>query len=193
MSGSSPQSDSVRRTVHAILGVARGRTQAIGLFGATRQSFIASLIPLAVVPVLNSLISQRHPTLSRLILDLLTSVTALLVPPVVSHALAQLWGREAEWLRFATAFNWCQLGLLVVAMAALFAIATATGPEAAMLVIGVIGIYALWMHWFLARHALVITTKRAVLLVLAVHAATTVMVLIPKVVAVLLRGPVTAP
>lgn len=176
-----------------MLGVARGRIPAIGLFGATRQSFIASLIPLAIVPVLNSLISQRQPSLSRLILDLLTSVTALLVPPVVTHALAERWGRDTAWLRFATAFNWCQLGLLVIAMAALFVIATATGPEAAMLVIGVIGIYALWMHWFLARHALGITPKQAVLLVLAVHATTTIAVLIPKVLAALLRGPVATP
>lgn len=191
MSGSSPQLDGLRRTVSAVLGVALGRVEAIGRFGATRQAFIASLIPLAVVPVLNSLISQRQPSLSRLLLDLLTSVTALLVPPVVTHALAVLWGRETAWLRFAIAFNWCQFGLLVIAMAALFAIAAVIGAEASVIIIGVIGLYALWLHWFLARHGLGISAKRAVLLVLAVHAATTLVVMIPRVMAAAMRGPVS--
>jgi len=113
------------------------------------------------------------------------------VPPVVTHALASIWGREAAWLRFATAFNWCQLGLLVVAMAALFLMVTIAGAEAAVLVIGVIGIYALWMHWFLARHGLGVSPKRAALVVLAVHAATTLVVMIPRVIAAMMRGPVS--
>ena len=40
--------------------------------------------------------------------DLLATLCALLAPPVLSFEVARLWGREAAWLRFATAFNWCQ-------------------------------------------------------------------------------------
>ena len=32
----------------------------------------------------------------------------MLAPAAVSHALARWWGREARWLRYAIAFNWCQ-------------------------------------------------------------------------------------
>ena len=44
MSGAPPgQAASVRETIRAILGIARGRPEALRLFGDTPQAFIASL------------------------------------------------------------------------------------------------------------------------------------------------------
>ncbi len=191
MSGSA--NNTAARTIRAIIGVARGRPEALGLFVATPQAFITSLIPLIVVPVLNGLLTQRQPTLFRIIVDLLTSVAALLVPPVLTHAIASRWGREAYWLRFAVAFNWCQLGLLLAAMGGLLLLTSMAGADMAIMVVGVIGIYALWLHWFLARHGLDLPPARAVMLVLAVHAATTLVVLVPRLISAILRAPAAVP
>ena len=191
MSGSA--NNTTAMTIRAVLGVARGRPEALRLFIATPQAFITSLIPLIIVPVLNGLLTQRQPTLFRLIVDLLTSIAALLVPPVLTHAIASRWGREAYWLRFAVAFNWCQLGLLLAAMGGLLLLTSMAGPDMAILVVGVIGIYAIWLHWFLARHGLGLPPARAVMLVLAVHAATTLVVLVPRLISAILRAPAAVP
>lgn len=190
---SEPRNSQAVMTMRAVLGVAVGRADALGLFLVTPRAFIASLLPLVIVPVLNGLITHRSPTVARLVLDLLTSVAALLVPPVLTHALAVLWGREPYWLRFAIAFNWCQLGLLLAAMTGLFVVMIAGGGDLAILLIGVLGIYALWLHWFLARHALGLPPARSAMLVLGVHAATTLVVLVPRVVAAILRAPAAVP
>lgn len=184
----SPSSTGPRRsTMRAVLAVGMGRAEAIGWFSATRDGFIRSLVPLIVVPFLNGLISGRIPSVTRLITDLLTSIAALLVPPVVTHMLAERWGRGGAWLRFAVAFNWCQFGLLMVAVTGLFAVTALGAGDMIIMIVGVIGIYALWLHWFVARHGLGITSGRAVLLVLAVHAATTLVVLVPRVIAAIMR------
>jgi hypothetical protein len=189
MSGTQPEPDlSVRNTVRAILGVAMGRPAALWLFGNTRQAFLASLLPLIVVPLFSSVMSQRDPSLYRLLLEALASVSALLVPPVLTHFLARAWGREDAWLRFATAFNWCQFALLLVAMIGLFLIGGAGGRDAAVIVVGLLGFYALWLHWFLARHGLGIQAGRAAMLVLSVHVATSLVVLIPRVLSAMLRA-----
>jgi hypothetical protein len=112
----------------------------------------------------------------------------LLVAPVVTHALARAWGREAGWLRMATAFNWCQFALLVVMMIGLFLIGAIIGRGGALMILAGLGFYALWLHWFLARHALGISASRAIGLVLSIHLATSLIVLGPRFVATIIRS-----
>ena len=189
MSGAPPgQGASVRETIRAILGIARGRPEALRLFGNTPQAFIASLMPLIVVPLLSSLLSSRETSMGQFLAETTASVAALLVPPVLTHALARAWGREDAWLRFATAFNWCQFAMLLAAMVGLFVIGGAGGRDAAVVIVGLLGFYALWLHWFLTRHGLGVSGGRAVMLVLSVHVATTLVVLVPRFVAAMLRG-----
>lgn len=89
---------------------------------------------------------------------------------------------------FATAFNWCQFGLLMGAMVGLFVIGAIGGREAAMMVIGALGLYALWLHWFLARHGLGLTGAQAATLVFLVHFSTSLVVLVPRLFAASMRG-----
>ena len=44
---------------------------------------------------------------------MLGGLVALLAPPVLSEAMARLLGREREWLRYATAFNWSRWAMLL--------------------------------------------------------------------------------
>jgi hypothetical protein len=119
---------------------------------------------------------------------LLATIAVVLAPSVLSFELARLWGRQARWLRFATAFNWCQWLLPILASVLLLVLGMllrAGLPENVMtgaLMFG-LGGYALWLHWFLARHGLALSGLRAALLVLAVNFGTALLVLAPRLLA----------
>jgi hypothetical protein len=88
------------------------------------------------------------------------------------------------WLQFATAFNWCEWTLPLLACVAMvplsLAIAVGLDENAASLVlVGCLGFYGLWLHWFLARKALGLSVFRAVLMVLLVNLATVMAVMAP--------------
>ena len=109
-------------------------------------------------------------------------------PELDDACLPALWRREALWLRFATAFNWCQwlLPLLGIALMLLFGMASAVGlPQhsAGILLVLCLGAYGLWLHWFLARHGLQLSGLRAALLVATVNLGTALLVLAPRLLA----------
>jgi hypothetical protein len=113
------------------------------------------------------------------------------MPAVLSFELARLWKRQEAWLRFATAFNWCEWILPVVACLVMLplslAIAAGMDETAASLVLaGTLAGYGLWLHWFLARKALGLSALRAVTLVILVNLATVATVMGPRLVAKLL-------
>jgi len=194
MSGRAPhQRGAGLAILTAVLRVARGRKDGIPLFGNSVQAFLTSLAPLIAFPLVGALLMLvRGAGGARPLADLLATACALLAPPVLSYQFARVWQREAAWPRFATAFNWCQWALPVVAMLILlltgFATAAGMSNRAAgiMLVLGLAG-YGLWLHWFLARHALSLSAARAALLVLGVNVGTVAVVLGPRLVAGLAR------
>ena len=118
--------------------------------------------------------------------DLLATICAVLAPAVLSHALARWWSREAPWLRFITAFNWCQwiipiaaiLVLLFVTIAIRLGLSTNAG---ALLAMALLGGYGLWLHFFLARRGLDVSRIRAMLLVIVVNFGTVLLVIVPRV------------
>lgn len=113
------------------------------------------------------------------------TLCALLTPAVVSYELARIWKRADEWLRFATAFNWCEWILPVLACLIMLPLGVAislglTEDVASPLLLGCLGIYGLWLHWFLARNALALSRFRAVVLVFLVNLGTAAVVLGPR-------------
>lgn len=172
-----------------LLGVgrlARGRADGLAQFGNTPQAFLTSLAPLIAFPLVGGALLLANggglPALS----DLLATFCALLTPPVLSWWFARLWRREALWPRFATAFNWCQWAIPVMASVLLvvLGILMAAGlPNRVAGVIAVFGLvsYGLWLHWFLARRGLDLSAGRAVLLVLCLNLGTVALVLGPRV------------
>ncbi|MBV9250016.1 MAG: hypothetical protein JO227_12330 [Acetobacteraceae bacterium] len=165
--------------------IAGGRANGIAQFGNTPQAFLGSLAPLIAFPLVGSALLIAGGGSWSILLDLLAAFCALLAPPVLSYELARLWSRQAMWPRFATAFNWCQWLLPVLAFALLIVLSVlmAAGfPQQAaapVLVLALAG-YGLWLHWFLARHGLNLSWLRAGVLVVCVNAGTVLLILGPR-------------
>lgn len=173
----------------AMARVARGRADGMPLFPGTTQGFLASLAPLVGFPVALAILMLMGGGGLRAIASLLGTLCALLVPPVVSFELARLWRRQASWLRFATAFNWCQWVVLLVGMIVMMfvmTLASAGGAAAPGLnraadagIVIIVG-YGLWLHWFLGRHGLQVSRLRAAVLVVCVNLGTALVVIGPR-------------
>src|SRR5262245_55634138 len=99
MSGRPPRSGSI---VVGVMRLARGRVDGFQQFGATRDSFLASLAPLLAFPLVGGVLMLAGGGGLSALADVLATVCALVAPPVLSYEVARLWGREAAWLRFAT-------------------------------------------------------------------------------------------
>jgi hypothetical protein len=186
MSGGLRRQPPVRANIlRGILLLARGRAEGLRQFGDTPAAFLASLAPLIAFPLVGAGLMLAHGDGLSALTEFLATICALLAPPVLSYEPAQWWHREEQWLRFATALNWCQWAIPVLAALLLTLVyptlaATISAEAAGIIVIAVVGCYALWLHWFLARHALVISALRAVLLVVWVNLGTVVLVIGPR-------------
>ena len=177
-----------RSTGSVVVGVmrlARGRADGLGQFGATRESFLASLAPLIAFPLVGGVLMLMDGGGIDAVSNLLATVCALVAPPVLSFEIARRWHRDAAWLRFATAFNWCQWAIPVlgsVLLLMLGVLVTLGMPRAAargFALTGLLG-YGLWLHWFLARHGLGLPPIRALVLVVGVNLATVAIVVAPR-------------
>jgi hypothetical protein len=174
-----------------ILRIARGRADGIACFGASPQAFLSSLAPLLAFPLAGALLTLSSDGPIVALTSLAVALCAVLMPAVLSFELARLWKRQNNWLRFATAFNWCEWILPVVAGVAMLplSLAVAAGMDeatASLMLSGILAGYGLWLHWFLARNALGLSALRAVTLVILVNLATGVTLMGPHVVARLL-------
>ena len=175
-----------------VMLVARGRAEGLRQFGDTSQSVLAALAPLLaflLVAVLLALLGRNWQAVT----DVAGVSVGLLGPLVLSFEVARRWDRAAQWRRFATAFCWCQwaapivLAVVLVLMAILMAAGVSDNAAAGTGVAVLFG-YGLWLNWFLARHALVLTKWRAVAIVAIVNVATILLILIPQVADHLLNG-----
>jgi hypothetical protein len=171
-----------------ILRIARGRADGVGCFGSSPQAFLSSLAPLIAFPLVGAVLGLFSDGPRSALTGLAMTVCALLTPAVVSYELARIWKRSDAWARFATAFNWCEWILPVLACVVMvplsLAISAGMSETAASLVlVSCLGLYGLWVHWFLARKALALSGFRAVVLVFLVNLGTAVVVLGPRLLA----------
>ncbi len=183
MSGGRPR----REPPNVLLGILRlARFDARGLtqFGSTPEGFLASLAPLIAFPLVGAVLLLGRGDPLDALAEFLATICTLLAPPVLSHLFAVAWNREGEWLRYATAFNWCQWAIPMAAAVMLLLAAMLIGAglpnrEAAVIALGGLAVYALALHWFIARKGLQLSILRATLLVLGVNIGTGVLVLLP--------------
>lgn len=167
----------------AAVGVARlawFRADGLAAFDASPTGLLNALAPWLAFALVGAVLALVAGAVREAVVDLLASVVGLLAPPVLSQALAQLWGRGAAWLRYAVAVTWCQWlmppVLLIALMLGGLLMAAGLPQNAAEVLSGLIVVaYALALHWFLARRGLDLSAWRAVLLVLAVNVGTGVL------------------
>lgn len=183
MSGSRPRREAPN-VVQGLLRVGRFDASGLAQFGATKEAFLASLAPLIAFPLVGAaLMLVRGDGLDALA-EFLATLCVLLAPPVFSHLFAVIWHRQADWLRYATAFNWCQwlvplAAAALLVLAALLAGAGLPSRTAAFVVLGGLSAYALALHWFIARTGLRLSILRSTLLVVGVNLGTGLLVVIP--------------
>jgi hypothetical protein len=188
--GQRPQPGNI---VIGIIRLARGHADGLRQFIGTRDAFLASLAPWLAFPLVGSVLMLLGGGGLAVLANLLAVVCGLLVPPVLSFEAARLWGRQDAWLRFATALNWCQWviplvgSLLLVVFSFLTALGLPGQVAEAAVILGFVA-YALWLHWFLARHGLDLSPSRAGALVLGVNLITVILVLGPRMLALELAG-----
>jgi hypothetical protein len=165
--------------------IARGRAEGLTHFGNSAQAFLASLAPLVAFPLVGGMLLALNGEIHAGIVSFLETLAVLLAQPVISELVAAWWGRGDQWLRYATAFNWCQwlipvLGsLLIVVIGLLITMGMPSSWGMPVLLAGVGG-YGLWLQWFLAQHGLALGRVRAGVLVLLVNLGTAALLVVPR-------------
>jgi hypothetical protein len=179
--------------VVGIIRLARGKADGLTQFGSTRETFLASLAPLVAFPLVGGVLMMLGGAGFDGLGALLETLCAVLAPPVLTFEAARRWGRQEAWLRFATAFNWCQWVIPIVGSLLLlvFGVLTMAGlpPQAARagVLVGLVS-YGLWLHCFLARHGLGLSWSQAGLMVVGVNLATVLLVAGPRMLALYVKG-----
>lgn len=174
------------QVLHGILLLARFNAEGFRLFAATPLGFMNSLAPMLGISVVAGLRPLLAGNWRGLAVHVLTSAIALLGPPVLSHLLARAWKREAAWMGYAVAFNWCQSVVTLVAVLLILVFAVGGGVsrsgDGAGLLAAVAGVMVYWMVlcWFMARRGLGVGRAKAVLAVIVVNMGTGALVMGPS-------------
>jgi hypothetical protein len=176
-------------------GIARlVRFQADGFanFTATPMGFLNSLAPMLAFPLVSGVILLLGGATRAAMVDVLGSLVGLLGPAVLSHLLAQFWRREAQWLRYVVAYNWCQAAMTLVAVILVVGMVSASHANAALAFLGLIvmglAIYWLALSWFMVSRGLDLSWWRAALFVVLLTLGTGVLVLGPRMAAGTMSG-----
>ena len=174
-----------RSVLRGMLLCARFRPEGLQQFGDTTHAFISSLLPLILFPLMRAvLLPSDAGGLPRGTI-LLATIIAVLATAVLSHLMATLFRKEGLWKRYATAVNWntwvLQLGVMAALVAFSGLVAAGMNPKIAVVAsFAALAAYALWLQVFLARHGLLLSRGRAVMLVLAVNAGAAALVVGPE-------------
>lgn len=150
--------------------LARFRAEGFHYLGGTTGDVLASVAPLLAFPLALGLLLLLAGAANQLAAPLATA-GAVLAPLAVSDLLARLWHREAEWGRYAAAYNWCQwpitgVAILVVIGASVLAGLGLPRQIAGLAALGLAALYQLALHWFVARRGLLLSPGRAMLVTL---------------------------
>ncbi|HEY1934230.1 MAG TPA: hypothetical protein VGG99_19655 [Acetobacteraceae bacterium] len=175
------------RCIHkGVFLLATGQREGLEYFSGATPHFLASLASLAIWPLVGVVALLTGSGGPDAVSDVLASVCAVLAPPVLSYELAARWDRAAQWARYATAFNWCQWALPVVAAILVTFIGVLdrgglSSRVAFALLVCAFSAYGLWLHWFVAVRGLELSRLRAAVLVVAINLITVLLVLLPRV------------
>jgi hypothetical protein len=179
-----PGSQPKRRPAFGLLLLGVGRAEGLDQFGRDADSYLSSLAPLLGLLIVIALLFSVDAGFSRGGMFFLIVFCNLLAPPVIGHGFALWWRRLDRWPLYANVLNWSWwlMVCLVALLLPLSRLSLTTGilpVTAALLMLGVLTIYEAWFHWFLARHALQLSRRRALLVMLCVVFGTGVLLQVP--------------
>lgn len=176
-----------------IIKLAYGRAKGIDEFSSTAEAFTASLAPLIAFPLVGAVITGVGGNWKLAILEFLSRICTVLVLPVVTYEFARVFNRKSQWLRTATALNWCFW--LVVPAVFLAAIAGSIIAQfglplerVAVVVIGIAALYLLWNRWFILKSGLQINGWRAAIVMVVIMLLVTLLAGLPFVIALSMTG-----
>jgi hypothetical protein len=154
--------------------LARGKAAGMAEFGNSADALFASLAPLIAFPLVATVLISLQGQPEVAIIAFLSRLCVVLFVAVSVQAVAAWTGREALWMRTATALNWSFWLLIpLLLMAGLIgAVMVSAGvPEtlAVALLIGVLAAYLLWYHWFTIHTGLKLAALPALGVVLATN------------------------
>jgi hypothetical protein len=186
---SGPAGASVLRGVARLI---RFHADGFANFTATPAGFLNSLAPMLAFPLVGGVLLLLGGATRAASIDVLGSLVALLGPAVLSQLLAQFWRREAQWLRYVVAYNWCQVAMTLVAVLVVGMLTAAHSNAAALGFLGLtvlaLAIYWLALSWFMVSRGLNLSWWRAVLFVVLLNVGTGVLVLGPRMAAGTMSG-----
>ena len=146
------------RALAGALMLARGRVAGLAAFENTlpvaAYSFRAAAICLPIFMFFKDQTSAPADLALSLVVDLLLFVAAWAGFALASLSLAKALGVADSWPRFIAAWNWSAV-VQYLALAALSLPGLLLGNGALLDLGGLLALfYALWLEWFVARHAL---------------------------------------
>jgi hypothetical protein len=170
MAPSRQQGRTAQNLLRGVLRLASFDSDGLRYFTATPIAFLNSLAPLIAFPLVFSALILLAGDARVALTDLLATLVMLLAPPVLSEWLARFWRRDAAWLRYAVAYNWCQwiMPVVFVACGIGFGVLVSLGlPITVAQFVALLALLGYWLalHWFLARRGLGISVLRAMVVV----------------------------
>lgn len=152
----------------------RGRTAGLALMENTPEgawrSFVAALICLPAFLAIRvfawaGIGAPDGGVLRGLTAETIGYAIAWSAFALLSLGLARAWGRDANWPRFISAWNWTNIVqyLVLVALMLPGALGLSSGLAQVLTLVGLA--YAVWLEWFVTRHALGVEGGRAAVMV----------------------------
>lgn len=157
--------------VPGIIKLARGNAKGADEFSGTPESFTASLAPFIAFPLVGAVITSVSGDWKIAVMVFFSRLCGVLVLPVLIYEFARIFNRKGQWLRTATALNWCYwlaLPAAIVAIILMMAAVSCGLPQEFSEIAAIIltGIYLLWNRWFVLKAGLQLNGWRAGLILL---------------------------
>jgi hypothetical protein len=173
--------------------LARGRAAGLNEFGNSTNALAASVAPLIAFPLVGSVLLAVNGDPKVAILAFISRMCVVMALSLVTYEFAHRVQRDETWLRTATALNWSfwmVIPLLLIAgiCGAVLVQAGVKEKLAEQIMIGVMGAYMLWYHWFTVRNGLRLGIWTAVGLVIITNVVIGLLALGPDVIDMAMSG-----
>ena len=163
-----------------IAKLACGNAKGIDEFSGTPEGLGASLAPLIALPLVDAVVSSLSGNWKIEVVAFLSSLCTVLVLPVLVYEFSRFYDRQGQWLKTATALNWCHWLILpaIWGAASLMPVMARFGLPASysgVASIALAELYLLWNSWFVLKSGFKVNGWRAALVLLASQIAMAVL------------------